>query len=371
MISQAALLLLVFFSQRVMNLYIGKELVGLNGVISNVINMLSVTELGVILLPFIHLFMNESSYTIGYIRLLYGIWLVKTVLSYLLSYKKSLLIADQKEYIVSIATMIINVVNYSAIILIVRFTRHYIPALLINIVVEVVLNLWVSLYVDRKYPFLHRFRKQKVERNLLKKIFRDLKHIFISKISQNLLNCTDNLIVSSGISVAVTGLFSLITPFVTDFWLEKGYEMGKTVVWMCIIVFVTRVLGLPLCIVLSVSGMFKEERNLSIITAIVNLGASLILIRFIGLAAFSTTGRRGCGIEDFLRRSYVRCGQIHRGDLKIDRDLRDLRSHFDYPLPYKISAPGFSRSDGVQGCSGAGGIMPHYRDADRMDLQAQ
>ena len=387
MISQAALLLLGFFSQRVMNLYIGKELVGLNGVISNVINMLSVTELGVstaivfylysalaqkdeeqiaalmnlyrkayhifalvvsglgvILLPFIHLFMNESSYTIGYIRLLYGIWLAKTVLSYLLSYKKSLLIADQKEYIVSIATLIINVVNYSAIILIVRFTRHYIPALLINIVVEVVLNLWVSLYVDRKYPFLHRFRKQKVERNLLKKIFRDLKHIFISKISQNLLNCTDNLIVSSGISVAVTGLFmnytlitrsvsnvltilsntiqptignlfteedyekdyqtlrqltflffclatvasvglfSLITPFVTDFWLGKGYEMGKTVVWMCIIVCVTRVLGLPLCIVLSVSGMFKEERNLSIITAIVNLGASLILIRFIGLA---------------------------------------------------------------------------------------
>ena len=133
MISQAALLLLGFFSQRVMNLYIGKELVGLNGVISNVINMLSVTELGVstaivfylysalaqkdeeriaalmnlyrkayhifalvvsglgvILLPFIHLFMNESSYTIGYIRFLYGIWLAKTVLSYLLSYKNQI-----------------------------------------------------------------------------------------------------------------------------------------------------------------------------------------------------------------------------------------------------------------------------------------
>ena len=108
MISQLALLILGFFSQRAMNLYIGKELVGMNGVISNVIAMLSVTELGVstaivfylysaiaqkdedriaelmnlyrkayyifaavitglglIFLPFIHLFMSESSDTDG------------------------------------------------------------------------------------------------------------------------------------------------------------------------------------------------------------------------------------------------------------------------------------------------------------------
>ena len=38
MLSQFALLILGFFSQRAMNLYMGAELVGMNGVISNVIN---------------------------------------------------------------------------------------------------------------------------------------------------------------------------------------------------------------------------------------------------------------------------------------------------------------------------------------------
>ena len=45
LLSQFILLILGFFSQRAMNLYMGKELVGMNGVISNVIAMLSVTEL--------------------------------------------------------------------------------------------------------------------------------------------------------------------------------------------------------------------------------------------------------------------------------------------------------------------------------------
>ena len=41
MLSQFALLILGFFSQRAMNLYMGAELVGMNGVISNVINITS------------------------------------------------------------------------------------------------------------------------------------------------------------------------------------------------------------------------------------------------------------------------------------------------------------------------------------------
>ena len=47
LLSQLVLLLFGFLSQRAMNLYMGTELVGMNGVISNVISMLSVTELGV------------------------------------------------------------------------------------------------------------------------------------------------------------------------------------------------------------------------------------------------------------------------------------------------------------------------------------
>ena len=386
LLSQFILLILGFFSQRAMNLYMGKELVGMNGVISNVIAMLSVTELGVctaivyhlywaiaqedkkeiaalmnlyrrayhifalvitalgmLLFPFIHLFMRNELYSVTYIRVLCGLWLLRTVLSYLLSYKKSLLIASQKEYVVSIVTLLMNTVNYSLIILLVTFTQNYLLALVLNITVEAGLNLFLGLYVDRKYPYLKLYRKEKTEKSTVKKIVGDLKNIFVSKLSTNLLNCTDNLIISGFINVAAAGLFAnyslitqnvtnflvilsesiqptignlfteknykadyqvlrqltflfflcvsvgaaglyaLITPFVTDFWLTEAYELERITVLFCIAVCILRCMGLPLMIVMGVTGLFAQERNLAIVTAVVNLGVSLFFVKSLGI----------------------------------------------------------------------------------------
>ncbi|MFR8449220.1 MAG: lipopolysaccharide biosynthesis protein [Fusicatenibacter saccharivorans] len=229
MLSQFALLILGFFSQRAMNLYMGAELVGMNGVISNVINILSVTELGIstaivyhlygalarkdeaeiaslmnlyrkayhvfavlvfaagmAVLPFIHLFMKNNSYSLSYIRVLYAMWLVRTVLSYLLTYRKSLLIADQKEYIASITGLILNVVSYLAIILLVTWEQNYLLALGIGTVTEVVLNIWISWYVEQKYPFLRQRRKEKSTSSLTKRICkRSEKPVYFQNFRKN------------------------------------------------------------------------------------------------------------------------------------------------------------------------------------------
>lgn len=386
MVSQFALLILGFFSQRAMNLYMGAELVGMNGVISNVINILSVTELGIstaivyhlygaiarkdeheiaslmnlyrkayhifaviifaagmVLLPFIHLFMKNNSYPLTYIRILYAMWLLRTVLSYLLTYRKSLLIADQKEYIASIAGLILNITSYGAIILLVTYTQRYLTALAFNIVVEVLLNLWISWYVEKKYPFLHEMRKEKSSPHLTSRIMKDLKSLFISRVSEKMLNCTDNLIISGFIGVATVGryanysmitqaiiniltilantiqptigdyfteknyrrnyeilrqitfvffgissvvavgLFSLITPFVRDIWLGPSYELGWGTAVLCIVVLMVRIMGLPLNMVMGVTGLFEKEKNVGASSAILNLVVSLALVKPYGM----------------------------------------------------------------------------------------
>lgn len=128
--------------------------------------------------------MKNNSYSLSYIRVLYAMWLVRTVLSYLLTYRKSLLIADQKEYIASITGLILNVVSYLAIILLVTWEQNYLLALGIGTVTEVVLNIWISWYVEQKYPFLRQRRKEKSTSSLTKRIVRDLKSLFISRISE-------------------------------------------------------------------------------------------------------------------------------------------------------------------------------------------
>lgn len=424
MLSQFTLLIIGFFSQRAMNLYMGKELVGMNGVISNVIAMLSVTELGVctaivyhlygsiarndhreiaslmnlyrkayhifaavitalgfLLLPAIHLFMKNDVYSVSYIRVLYLLWLLRTVLSYLLSYKKSLLIASQKEYIVSITTLCMNLVNYSAIILIVTFTRRYLLALCINIAVDAVLNICLGLYVDKKYPYLRKLKGEKTEKRMMEKVIGDLKNIFVSRLSQQILTCTDNLIISGFISVGAVGLYSnynlitmnisnimiilaesiqptignlfveedhkkeyqvlrmltfvffmmtavaaagtcsLITPFVTDFWLDSSYGLDSETVLLCIAVCVIQGIGLPLRIVMAVSGLFPQERNLSVITAVVNLTVSLGLVKPMGTAGVLLGTCLAYGIQIVYRllvffRKYIRTGwKRYAGDI--------------------------------------------------------
>ena len=371
LLSQLVLLLFGFLSQRAMNLYMGTELVGMNGVISNVISMLSVTELGVstaivyhlysalvsrderqiaalmnlyrkayyvfaavltvlglALIPVVHLFMTNKSYSVGYVRVLYLLWLLRSVLSYLLSYKKSLLIADQNEYIVSVTTILANVIGYSAIILFVSTTGRYLPALITGVLGDTILNLWVSWYTDKKYPFLRRYRKEKAGNETIQKIMNDIKNIFVSRLSQNLLNGTDNLIISGFINVATVGIFSnygLITrsvgniiralamsiqPGVGNLFVEEDHEknyrvlrqmtflfflivavwLGKTFGWDSASVFLSVTgciflgIGQPIAVVMAVSGLFHREKTLSVLSSVVNLIVSIALVIPFGTA---------------------------------------------------------------------------------------
>ncbi len=385
-LGQVVLIAVGFFCQRTMNLLMGAELVGMNGVFSNVLAILSVSELGistavvynlysaisrrdeqeiaalmnlyrkaytvialVILgiglsaMPFVHLLLKEVSFSLGYMRLVFVMWLVRTVLSYLLSYKRSVLIADQREYIVSIATLIVNVLNYSSTILILELSRNYVLALGVNIAVEAASNLWITGYVNRRYPFLVRLGREPLDRDVMSKVTDNIKNIFVTRLFSKLLLSTDNLIISRFISTMVTGLynnyclvtqslinimvalagavkptlghlflrqdkkedvralrqltfvffmgvstasvcgFCLITPFVRDFWLNEEYLMEMGFVAVSIAQFFFTAMGLPLEAVMSVTGLFEKERNVAALVAVVNLTVSLVFVTPMGI----------------------------------------------------------------------------------------
>ena len=389
-LGQVILIAVGFFCQRTMNLLMGAELVGMNGVISNVIDILSVSELGIatavvynlyaaiaaqdqkqiaglmnlyrrayivfaaaifsmgmVVMPFIHFILNEVTFSLGYIRLVFFLWLVRTALSYLLSYKRSILIADQKEYLVSITTLIVNVLNYISTIVILKLFGNYVLALGFNIIAIVVSNLWIAAYVNRKYPFLVQWRKAPLDKDTVSKVIDNIKNIFVMRLFTKLLLSTDNIIVSGMINTMIAGLyanytlvtqsmlnimvalsgalkptlghlflegdrekdlralrlitflffvlgsvssvciFCLITPFVKDLWLNKEYLMEMSFVTAIVIQFFVTTMGLPLEIVMGVSGMFHKERNISIVTTIVNLIISVVLVRRLGVVGIA------------------------------------------------------------------------------------
>lgn len=387
LLSQVLIIAAGFFSQRVLFLQAGRELVGMNSVISNILAILSVSELGIstavvfhlyqalagkneaeiaalmnlyrrayiifaavitalglCVMPHVHLFLKNNSFSLRYVRLIYGMWLLRTVLSYLLSYRRSILIADQKEYVVSIMTTAASVSNYLLIIVIVGLTSDYVLALGMNIVVEAAGNAALSYYVGRRYPFLKKLRNEPLPRTVVLQIFSDVKNIFIMRLSSKLLTCTDSLIISGFINVgtvgvyanyslitqsvtnlilalsnavspsigalfveqdreknyralrlltfafffvavtAALGLLALMQPFIGDLWLDRGSLLGFPIVVCCALNCFVQTLGLPLTAAMNVSGLFERERNISLISAMVNLAVSLALVRTYGIA---------------------------------------------------------------------------------------
>jgi len=384
--SQILIILAGFFSQRIINVRLGTELVGLNGVVSNVIAVFSVTELGLStaivfhlyralaegreekiaslmnlyrkaylvvagviallgasFLPFVHFFMKENGLELSFIRLVYGLWLLKTILGYLLSYKRSIVIADQKEYVASLTTMIINVFHYLSIIVVVLAWNNYVWALALSIAFEALANLALMAYVDKTYPYLKTYRKKPVEKGVFSSVFSDVKNLFVTRIAQKLLTCTDNLITSSFIGLSIVGFYSnycLITQslinvlqalsnalqptignlmveedqkrdeellrvftfvffflaaivicgvagmsslFVGDVWLGKDFVLPPETVFLCSVNCMLYVLVLPIGAFVSVSGLFQFEKKVAMAAAIVNLVVSLALVGTLGI----------------------------------------------------------------------------------------
>lgn len=179
-------------------------------VYSVVATMITVVGLG--LLPFIYYLINDTSEIPADInlRLVYILFLLQTVVSYTYSYKQSLLQADQNHYVVSIFQCCLNIIRYILQIIFLIATKKYIVTLVISIFVTILMNYVFGLWITRKYGavFQVRSRLSKEER---KGILDDTKACMFHKIGGSVLYATDNIVLTKCVSLAATGLFSNYT----------------------------------------------------------------------------------------------------------------------------------------------------------------
>ncbi|MBQ3907190.1 MAG: hypothetical protein II743_10530 [Lachnospiraceae bacterium] len=384
--SQLLIIAFGFFSQRVINVKLGTELVGLNGVISNVIAIFSVTELGLstavifqlyralaeeneeriaalmnlyrkaysvialtiaviglLFMPFVHLFLKGNHFALSYVRLIYGLWLARTVFGYLLSYKRAMILADQRDYVVSLATMAVSIFQYGAVIVIVLATGNYALALGLGVLFEVFVNFCMLLYVDHAYPYLKKYRKAICDHRMKKDVFADVKNLFVTRVAQKFLVSTDNLIMSSFIGLYITGLYSnycLITQslinilqglafslqptvgnllvvhdeekeqtylnsftfitfylaaivfsgvtavasyFVGDIWLGRTFLLSWDTVFLCAANMMLYLLALPMHVFVGAAGLFELEKKVAVTATAANLIVSLVLVTPLGI----------------------------------------------------------------------------------------
>ncbi len=246
-VSQILTFVLNFFVRKVVIEYIGISYLGLNGVIGDLLSMLSLTELGfqsaiifrlyrpisendqdsinnivsalrkiysvvgsvilvagLCMIPFLPLVINDSNLPIKTVTISYIILLISSVASYFLSYRRALLYADQKQIVgISIDTWVSICISSLKIISVIYFRNYYIFVVL-SFVQTVVSNTIVNWKCKKLYPNLK--VNNAIDGSLKKALIGDTKNIFAGKIASYVYSSTDNLVISSIISTSMVGI---------------------------------------------------------------------------------------------------------------------------------------------------------------------
>lgn len=385
-VSQNTIAIIVgFISQALFIKILGIEYLGLNGLFNNIITMLGIVELGIgnaiifnlykpiaenditkiqtlmkfykktyiiiaiiiailglCITPFLDFIIGtiEIDINIHYIFILY---IIDIVASYLLTYKRSILYANQENYIINIVHIGYILVLNTVQIILLYLTKNYFLYLFIKIVCRVLENIIITMIANKKYSFLKDKNSLKLDKKTEKDIFTKVKALFFHQIGSFIINGTDNILISKFFSVVVVGLYSnyymiidsvnklfgqiieALTPSIGNMlvtettqkcrlifnkvrfinfwislftsisilvlsdtfislWIGREFLLDDTVLFVITFNFFQKMMRKTYASFKNAAGIFFEDRFVPLVESILNIVTSIILLKIFGLA---------------------------------------------------------------------------------------
>lgn len=170
-----------------------------------------IAVIGLMLMPFLDLIIREQPNIRESIYLLYAINLFNTASSYFFSYRSSLLIAAQRNYIVGGISYAVSFVQNILQMVHLLVFRNYLGYLLIQAVGTLAYNVIVSWVATKKFPFIRKKDVQPLPKNEQKVLFSNIRDLMIYKVSSLLVNSTDNILITFFRGLVTTGIASNYT----------------------------------------------------------------------------------------------------------------------------------------------------------------
>lgn len=164
--------------------------------------------LGVFVLPFLNFFIGDAANIKEPIYVIYLLYLLNSVISYLYAYKQSLLCADQREYLVSICTAAMQIIKVIFQITTLVLWRSFVFTLIVQIICTFIQN-WTGSYIAKK-QYSHIFAQPIVELKpdakvaINDRVFAMMKY----RIGAYIIDGTDNLLISKLCGLTMVGIYS-------------------------------------------------------------------------------------------------------------------------------------------------------------------
>ncbi len=166
-----------------------------------------ILALGFLLTPvYPHLIRDPG--TIPELTLIYWLYVVNTGISYFFSYKISLITADQNQYIRNIGHYAAYVLMNLAQTVLLVLTRSYVLFLLCQIGFSLAENLLLSRAAERRYPFLRERNVRTLTREETAPIVRNIRAMLCHNVGNMVVNSTDSILIAGILGLAVSGVYS-------------------------------------------------------------------------------------------------------------------------------------------------------------------
>lgn len=296
--------------------------------------------ISIVLYPFMG-YLMEKDVSIPGMLIVYSIFVGKNIISYINAYKWALINADQKGYVLSASNLVFQIATTLGKIVILMVTSNYIAYLLIEVSIFVIQNLVNTLIVYNKYPYLREKLKYKIDLETKGNIIQNIKAMFFHNVGGYLVFSTDNILISAFVGLKSVGVYSnyamiisqlsnLLSPiidgidagignliatedkdkiysifkisFMISFWIYsfatiflfnlldpfigwlfgKDYILSKSIIAIVLINFYLNGMRGSIATFKNKAGLFMQDKYISLIEGIVNLFASLILIKYFG-----------------------------------------------------------------------------------------
>lgn len=360
------------------------EYIGINGLFSNVLSMLSIAELGIgnaiivnlykpvyendkekikslmhfykkayniiavimfsvgiLIIPFLKYIIKDATVPVNLV-IVYILHLTTVVSPYLFAYKRAILTANQKSYVMKLIEIVYLFICSFFQILILYVTRNYYLYLIVKIICQIIKNIIISIIVNKKYQFVKDKNYQKLDKQTEKDILSKVGALSLHKVSNFVVNGTDNIIISTFLGLTPVGLYSnynmviknvkeifyqIITSITAsvgnllvegnkdklfktykkirffntwlslfssicllvimqDFiclWIGKKYLLSPIVLIVLVLNYYQSLLQRNYKLFKDAAGIWKEDKYVPIIVAILNIILSIVLLKLYGL----------------------------------------------------------------------------------------
>lgn len=172
----------------------------------NIIGVL-ICVIGAALTPFLHYIVNLPQNIDG-LYLIYWITIANTSVTYFLSYRRSLLIADQRSDINTQNLILFRFIRFFLQSVVLLLFHNYLLFLIVDVILTLMSNIHVSYLILKRYPYLKKTAPEVLSRDQKRNLLKYMSSGILSRIGQTVVNCSDNILISAFISTVLVGVYS-------------------------------------------------------------------------------------------------------------------------------------------------------------------